>query len=75
MVYEAHVTGSVGDSIIGLCCNIVRQLIDGCGRGFCCACLLSDDFAECDDKLVVDRSRIVKECNNNALDPEDDGNI
>ena len=45
---KAHVAGSVGDAIIGLCCNIVQQLVDGCGSGFCYDCLLSADLAECD---------------------------
>ena len=75
VVCESHVAGSVGDSVVGVCYDIVQQLVDGCGRGFCCACLLSADFAECDKDLVVNRWPIVEDCTNNALDPLDAGDI
>ena len=69
MSCEAHVAGSVGDDVVGVCYNIVQKLVDGCDRRLCCAFVSSANLAECDYELVVDHSPVVEEYTKNALDP------
>ena len=68
MSCEDHAAGSVGESAVGVCGNVVEQLVNGGGCVFGGRGLLGSDFTEGDDELVVDGSSIEEEGANNALD-------
>ena len=61
-----HDAGLVGDPVVGVCGDVVEQLIDGGG-------LLGSDFTEVDEEFVVDGSRIEEEDADDALDSFDAG--
>ena len=65
---EHHRDGSVGDTILWVCSNIVQELVNCFGR-FCCSFgLLSADGAEGDQEFVVHCSGVIKERANDSLD-------
>jgi hypothetical protein len=68
---EHHRAGSVGDTILWVCGNIVEELVDHFGRVFCSFGLLGADGAEGGQEFVVSCSGVIKERADDALDAFD----
>lgn len=61
MSCKDHGAGTVGDSIIWVCGDIVHELVDGLGGVFGSFGLLLADGAEGGEQFVVDCSGIIEE--------------
>ena len=68
-----HITGTIGDFVVGVGRAVVKELVDADGSGFYVSGLLGADFAEGMKEFVVDGTGILDDNANNTLDILDSG--
>ena len=61
----------VSDAVVGICGNVVKELVDGVVGGFRGGGLLLDQFAENYQYFFVGGTTVVKWCSHNRLDADD----
>ncbi len=57
---EHHVTRSVDDAVIGVCCKIVQEHFDKLFSVYHCLSLSCADGIECNLQLAIDSTCIMK---------------
>ena len=58
---EDHGAGTISDTVVWICCDIVEELVDCCGGVFSSMCLLGADGTECGEEFVINHSGILEE--------------
>ena len=58
-------------AIVGVCCDIVKELVNSYGGVFSGMCLLGADGAKCGEEFVINCAGIIEERTDNALDAFD----
>jgi len=70
-----HAAGSVGDSVVGIIGEVVKDLVDGGSRVFGGSGLLGANSTKGNKKFVLDDTNVEEESTNDALDAKNASGI